>query len=56
VNPFRTPDGKGERRSISFNATFTSKSENEAIIKKQQEEIQLQSKKNNLWSIPLTYR
>jgi len=26
VYPFRTADGKGERRSVSFNATFTSKS------------------------------
>ena len=23
VYPFRTPDGKGERRSVSFNADFT---------------------------------
>ena len=36
VYPFRTPDGKGERRSVSFNAEFTSKSEQD-FIKKQQE-------------------
>ena len=27
VYPFRTADGKGERRSVSFNATFSSKAE-----------------------------
>ncbi len=26
VNPFRTVDGRGERRSVSFNASFSSKS------------------------------
>ena len=31
VYPFRTSDGKGERRSVSFNVGFTSKSEQEAI-------------------------
>ena len=31
VFPFRTLDGKGERRSISFNAEFTSKSEQDFI-------------------------
>ena len=31
VYPFRTPDGKGERRSVSFNAHFLCKSEQEAI-------------------------
>jgi len=36
VYPFRTADGKSERRSISFNAQFTSKSEQD-FIKKQQE-------------------
>ena len=35
VYPFRTPDGKGERRSVSFNAEFTSKSEQD-YFKKQQ--------------------
>ena len=25
VHPFRTPDGKGERRSVSFNAVFSTK-------------------------------
>ena len=29
VYPFRTPDGKGERRSVSFNAVFSSKTEQE---------------------------
>ena len=36
VYPFRTPDGKGERRSVSFNAAFTCKSEQDNL-KKQQE-------------------
>ena len=37
VYPFRTVDGKGERRSVSFNASFTSKSEQEFLknIKKE---------------------
>ena len=39
VYPFRTVDGKGERRSVSFNASFTSKSMQEAEKKKQQEAI-----------------
>ena len=39
VYPFRTPDGKGERRSVSFNVVFSSKSEQERI-KKQQEDQQ----------------
>ncbi len=39
VYPFRTPDGKGERRSVSFNASFTSKSMQEAEKKKQQKAI-----------------
>jgi len=39
VYPFRTPDGKGERRSVSFNAVFSSKTEQDKI-KKQQEEQQ----------------
>ena len=33
VYPFRTPDGKGERRSVSFNAVFSSKSEQEKMKK-----------------------
>ena len=33
VYPFRTPDGKGEIRSVSFNALFSSKSEQD-ILKK----------------------
>jgi len=37
VYPFRTPDGKGERRSVSFNAGFTRKSEQD-YLKKQQED------------------
>ena len=43
VYPFRTPDGKGERRSVSFNAIFTSKSEQD-FIKKQQEEYEKNNK------------
>jgi len=39
VYPFRTQDGRGERRSISFNAVFSSKTEQERL-KKQQEEQQ----------------
>ena len=39
VYPFRTPDGKGERRSISFNVVFSNKTEQEEY-KKQQEEQQ----------------
>ena len=39
VYPFRTPDGKGERRSVSFNVVFSSKTEQEEY-KKQQEEQQ----------------
>ena len=34
VYPFRTPDGKGERRSVSFNAEFACKSEQD-FLKKQ---------------------
>lgn len=37
VYPFRTPDGKGERRSISFNAVFSSETEQTAMLKVQQE-------------------
>ena len=37
VYPFRTPDGKGERRSVSFNVVFSSKTEQEQL-KKQEEE------------------
>ena len=33
VYPFRTADRKGERRSVSFNAEFTSKTEQEALRK-----------------------
>ena len=39
VYPFRTPDGKGERRSVSFNVVFSSKTEQEQR-KKQEEEAQ----------------
>ena len=39
VYPFRTPDGKGERRSVSFNVVFSNKTEQEEY-KKQQEEQQ----------------
>ena len=41
VYPFRTSDGKGERRSVSFNAIFTSKSEQEALKKKKQRKLNL---------------
>ena len=37
VYPFRTPDGKGERRSVSFNAVFSSKF------------MQEEEKKDNKW-------
>ena len=33
VYPFRTADGKGERRSVSFNAEFTNKPEQDALRK-----------------------
>jgi len=33
--PFRTLDGEGERRSVSFNAEFTSKSEQDNLKKQQ---------------------
>ena len=39
VYPFRTADGKGERRSVSFNAVFSSKNMQEAD-KIKQEKIQ----------------
>ena len=38
VYPFRTADGKGERRSVSFNASFTSKNEQDALRKQQEEQ------------------
>jgi len=38
VYPFRTPDGKGERRSVSFNASFTSKNEQDGLRKQQEEQ------------------
>ena len=38
VYPFRTPDGKGERRSVSFNAVFSSKTEQERLKKEQEEQ------------------
>ena len=34
VYPFRSPDGKGERRSVSFNAGFSTKTEQELILYK----------------------
>jgi len=37
VYPFRTPDGKGERRSVSFNALFQSKTDHD-VLRKQQED------------------
>ena len=39
VYPFRTEDGEGERRSVSFNAVFSSKTEQDKI-KKEQEGLQ----------------
>ena len=36
VYPFRTEDGEGERRSVSFNAVFTSKTEQDKIKKEQE--------------------
>ena len=36
VYPFRTEDGEGERRSVSFNAVFSNKTEQDNI-KKQKE-------------------
>ena len=38
VYPFRTADGKGERRSVSFNAVFSSKKMQEDEKKKQEEQ------------------
>ena len=40
VYPFRTADGKGERRSVSFNAVFSSKSEQERLKKEEEERKQ----------------
>ena len=34
VYPFRTSDGKGERRSVSFNANFSSKTEQDRLTNK----------------------
>ncbi len=39
VYPFRTEDGEGERRSVSFNAVFSNKTEQDKI-KKEQEGLQ----------------
>jgi|TARA_B100000809_G_scaffold199016_1_gene198918 hypothetical protein len=39
VYPFRTVDGKGERRSVSFNTEFSSKSEQDFIKKYQKEKL-----------------
>ena len=36
VYPFRTPDGKGERRSVSFNVIFSSKTEQDNLKKEQE--------------------
>ena len=36
VYPFRTQDGRGERRSVSFNVVFSSKSEQERLKKEQE--------------------
>ena len=43
VYPFRTEDGEGERRSVSFNAVFSSKTEQDKLKKEQegQQNVQL---------------
>lgn len=48
VYPFRTADGKGERRSVSFNAIFSTEQEvkqQQENHKRQMEELQKQNKK-----------
>ena len=39
VYPFRTAAGKGERRSVSFNAVYSSKTEQDLLKKQQQEKL-----------------
>ena len=38
VYPFRTADGKGERRSVSFNASFTTKREQEYLERQRKDQ------------------
>jgi len=48
VYPFRTADGKGERRSVSFNAIFSTETEvkeQQELQKRQMEEMRKQDKK-----------
>ena len=55
VYPFRTADGKGERRSVSFNAIFSTErevKEQQENHKKQMEEFQKQNKKIYRGDIP----
>ncbi len=55
VYPFRTADGKGERRSVSFNAIFSTErevKEQQENHKKQMEEFQKQNKKVYRGDIP----
>jgi len=37
VYPFRTADGKGERRSVSFNMTYISNTEHEKLVKEDED-------------------
>ena len=48
VYPFRTADGKGERRSVSFNAIFSTERE----VKEQQENHKNKWKNNKNKNIP----
>ena len=51
VYPFRTADGKGERRSVSFNAIFSTErevEEQQENHKRQIEELQKQNKKEQI--------
>ena len=51
VYPFRTADGKGERRSVSFNAVFSTEKEvkeQQEAQKKAQEELQKLEKEKNV--------
>ena len=55
VYPFRTADGKGERRSVSFNAIFSTEREvkqQQENHKRQMEEFQKQNKKVYQGDIP----
>jgi len=55
VYPFRTADGKGERRSVSFNAIFSTErevKEQQEIHKRQMEEFQKQDKRVYKGDIP----